>query len=113
MLVSTNGQAEVRTPQTENQAGFVQLSAEVDAGAVTGSRSVIALEATDDYRLRIGVDCPLFNHSFEGTIVATDRFAQSLSTMTVAQASGFLSLNSGNATANGNYAIFTPRPRAA
>ena len=109
MLVSTNGQAEVRTPQTESQAGFAQISSEIDAGVVTGSRLVKSPEATHDYRLRVGVDCPLFNHSFEGTIVATDRFNQSLSTMTVAQASGFLSLNSGNATASGNYAIVTTR----
>lgn len=100
---------QVRTPQTEENAGFVQMSSEVDAGLVTGERTVIAPEATGDYRLRVGLDCPLFNHSFEGTIVATDRFNQSLSTMTVAQASGFLSLNSGNATANGNYAIVTTR----
>lgn len=107
--VTSTFDLQVRTPQTEENAGFAQLSSEVDAGLVTGTRTVIAPEATDDYRLRVGLDCPFFNHSFEGTIVATDRFAQSLSTMTVAQASGFLSLNSGNATANGNYAIVSTR----
>lgn len=107
--VSSTFELEVRTPQTERNAGFIQLSSEVDAGTITGTREVKALEATDDYRLRVGIDCPLFNHSFEGTVVATDRFNQSLSTMTTAQASGFLSINSGNATASGNYGIVTTR----
>jgi hypothetical protein len=64
---------------------------------------------SEDYRLRVALDQTIFNHSFEGTTVATDRLNQSLSTMTVAQASGFLALNSGNATASGNYAIVTTR----
>lgn len=109
MQVSDTGEGEVRTPQEQVNAGFVQLSSEVDDGTVTGTRVVKAPEATHDFRLRVGVDCPLFNHSFEGTIVATDRLNQSLSTMTVAQASGFLSLNSGNATTSGNFAIVTTR----
>jgi hypothetical protein len=107
--VTSTFDLQVRTPTVEENAGFATMSSEIDDGTVTGSRLVKSPEATHDYRLRVGVDCPMFNHSFEGTIVATDRLNQSLSTMTVAQASGFLSLNSGNATASGNYAIVTTR----
>lgn len=103
--VDTNGDAHVRTPQTEANAGFVQLSAEIDSGTVTGSRYVKALEVSEDYRLRVGMDTPLFNHSFEGTVVAQDRFSQVVSTHAIAQASGFLSLNSAASTAAGHAVV--------
>ena len=107
--VSATYELNVVTPQTEANAGFVQLSTEADAGNVLGIRTVIPLEASDDYRLRAGLDQTLFNMSFEGTVVATHMFNQTLSTMTTNQASGYFSLNSGNATANGNHAIFQTR----
>lgn len=107
--VSATYELNVVTPQTEANAGFVQLSTEADAGDVLGTRTVIPLEASDDYRLRVGLDQTLYNQSFEGTVVATHMFNQTLSTMTTNQASGYFSLNSGNATANGNHAIFQTR----
>lgn len=99
----------VVTPQTEIAAGFVQLSTESDSGAVLGTRTVIPLEASDDYRLRVALDQTLFNMSFEGAVVATHMFNQSLSIMTTNQASGYFILNSANATASTNYAIFQSR----
>ena len=107
--VSATYELNVVTPQTEANAGFVQLSTEADAGDVLGTRTVIPLEASDDYRLRVGLDQTLYNQSFEGTVAATHMFNQTLSTMTTNQASGYFSLNSGNATGNGNHAIFQTR----
>lgn len=107
--VSATYELNVVTPQTEANAGFVQLSTEADAGDVLGTRTVIPLEASDDYRLRVGLDQTLYNQSFEGTVVATHMFNQTLSTMTTNQASGYFSLNSANATASGNHAIFQTR----
>lgn len=107
--VSSTYELQVVTPQTEANAGFVQLSAESDSGAVLGTRTVIPLEASDDYRLRVGLDQTILNTGFEGTTQRTDLFLQSVSTMTAAQASGYYSLNSGNATASGNYIIITSR----
>lgn len=94
----------VVTPQTEENAGFVQISSEVDAGDVLGTRTVRAAEVSHDYRLRVGSDSPLWNLSFEGTNIPRAHIQQNLTTMTAAQANGFLSLNNGNATANGNAA---------
>jgi hypothetical protein len=100
--VDSNFNLNVNTPTTEAQAGFVALSSEVDAGGVTGTRYQKALEVSDDYRLRVGIDVPMFNLSFEGTIVARDRIQQNdLSAMTAAQASGFLTINSSNLTTSG------------
>ena len=107
--VSGTYELQVVTPQTEANAGFVQLSTEADAGDVLGTRTVIPLEASDDYRLRTGLDQTLYNHSFEGIVVATHLINQSLSVMTTNQASGYFSLNSGNATASTNSAVITTR----
>ncbi len=107
--VSSTYELNVVTPQTEADAGFVQLSTEADPGDVLGYRTVIPLEASDDYRLRAGLDQTLYNQSFEGTVVATHMLNQSLTTMTTNQASGYFVLNSGNATASGNVAIVNTR----
>lgn len=94
--VDTNYNLNVVTPQNETQAGFTQMSSEVDAGAVLGTRSVRAVEVSHDYRVRVGTDSPLFNMSFEGTIIAQAHIQQNLITMAVAQNSGFLIINSGS-----------------
>lgn len=94
----------VNLPAEQTETGFVALSSEIDDGTVTGTRYNKALEISDDYRLRVGEDRSMFNMDFAGTNVAQAHIQQNLSTMTAAQASGFLSLNSGNATANGNAA---------
>lgn len=91
--VDVNYNLNVTTPQAEEQAGFVQMSSEVDAGDVLGTRTVRAAEVSHDYRLRVGTDSPLFNMSFEGTIVAQANISQTVTTMTIAQANGFLTLN--------------------
>ena len=102
--VSSTYELNVVTPQTEADAGFVQLSTEVDGGDVTGTRSVIALEASDDYRLRVGLDQTIFNSSFEGTTLLTTQWNQLLTGHTTALASGFMTLNSAPATTSGNAA---------
>lgn len=102
--VDSNYNMQVRTPVVEEQAGFAQLSSEIDAGSVSGSRFVKALEASPDYRLRVGVDTPLFNLTFEGTNIYSAVIQQTVSTMAVAQAANVLVLNSGNAVASGNVA---------
>lgn len=102
--VDANYNLNVVTPTTESQAGFVALSSEIDAGTVTGVRVQKAFELSNDYRARSGLDTPMLNLSFEGTIVPQAIIQQNLTTMTAAQASGFFALNSGNATASGNAA---------
>lgn len=102
--VDSNYNLNIVTPQVEDQAGFVQMSSEVDAGDVMGARTVRAVEVSHDYRLRVATDQPLFNLSFEGLIIAQAHIQQNLATMTAVQASGFLSLNNANSTTSGNNA---------
>ena len=94
----------VNLPATDTSAGFATMVAENDDGTVVGSRYMKALELSEDYRLRVGEDQTMFNMDFAGTTIAQAHLQQNLSTMTAAQASGFLTLNSGNATASGNAA---------
>jgi hypothetical protein len=98
--VSSTFELEVVTPITETQAGFVCASSEVDAGSVL-TRLQRAMEVTDDYRLRVGVDSLLMNQTFTG-IILSSAFSQVAATMTYAQASGLGVLNAANAVANGN-----------
>ena len=83
-------------------AGFMSLLSEVDAGTVLGERTVRELEASDDFRLRVATDTLQYSQSFEGTNIARDRIQQNDTTMTAAQASGVLSINSSGVTASGN-----------
>lgn len=101
MTVDTNGNAHVVTPTDIDQSGFVAVASEVDDGTVLGTRYLRALEVTEDYRLRVGMDSILFNHSFEGTVIARDRIQQNDTTATAAQTTGQLTLNSGNSTTSG------------
>jgi hypothetical protein len=107
--VDTNYNLNVTTPQTEVQAGFVQISSEVDAGNVLGTRTVRAAEVSHDYRVRVGSDSPLFNMSFEGTNIAQAHIQQATATHTIAQSGGYLVLNSGTSTAVGSSSVRTYR----
>ena len=98
--VSSNFELQVVTPQTQENAGFVQLSSEVDDGTVMGTRTTLALEASDDYRLRVGLDQTVFNLSFEGTNFPFGHLQFLATTQTTTLANGFLQLNAGSSTAN-------------
>ena len=93
----------VTTPVTGlTAAGFVQMSTESDLGDSTGYRSVLALDASDDYRVRVGVDQTLFTATFEGTVVLTTQWVNTSSIASSTQVSGFFTGNSGGtSTANG------------
>jgi hypothetical protein len=93
----------VNTPD-QLSAGFVNLSAESDPGSVTLSRKVIQLEASDDFRLRTGMDQTFFNEYFPGTTLNGNIWNQVNLTMVNAVASGFNTLNSGLSVASGGYA---------
>ena len=98
----------VNTPVTEGQAGFAAMSSEVDSGSVLTTRLQRALEVTDDYRLRVGVDSLLLNQTFTGAILS-NAWSQTTATMTYAQASALGVLNAANATASGNAITLTSK----
>ena len=91
----------VVTPDTTDAAGFAHMSAQNDDGTVTGSVLTIPSEISDDYRLRVGQDGTIFNTAFEGTVVNTSQFFQVISTATVTQANGFMTVNGNSQTGSG------------
>jgi hypothetical protein len=99
-LTITNGAANIKDV-TPREAGFSALIAESDAGTVTGTRKLRELEASEDFRLRVGVDSILWQDAFHYSSVNARRYRIVNSGMTIIQAGGFLILNSNNSvTAN-------------
>jgi len=96
--VTSNYDLNVVTPSTTDAAGFAHMSAQNDDGTATGSVFTVPAEISDDYRLRVGLDQTLFNLSFEGTNQASGHVQFNTTTFTIAQTSGFVSLN--NAATN-------------
>ena len=105
----TNNHLQVVTPLTEENAGFVTLSSEIDAGDNLGSRYQKALEVSEDYRLRAGIDSVLFNTSFEGSTSPRALFTETLSSFTSGLTSGYYVINNAPTTAAGHGFIRTYR----
>ena len=104
--VDSDGSLSVHIGLTASEgSGFVTITAESDPGDVTGSRLVRNPEATDDFRLRVGTDQTFFNEYFPGTTVNGAIWNTLVSTMTITQASNFVTLNAGSSLASGAYAI--------
>jgi hypothetical protein len=99
--VDINGNAHVNGPLTDVQAGFQSMLAENDAGTVTGSRYVKAVEVSDDFRVRVGLDTMIFNDQFPGATFNTGLWQNTNTTMTSTVASGFANLNAGLSIAAG------------
>ena len=67
--VNSAHELEVNLPMDETLAGYANISACCDDGNVIGTRTVRELEATEDFRLRIGQDSILFQEGFAGTAI--------------------------------------------
>lgn len=96
--VNTNFELEVHTPTTEDQAGFVQISSENDAGQATGSRYCLSPETDDDYRLRAATDSLWDSETFNYAAANTGKHITRLTTFTVSYGSGFFTTNAGSVT---------------
>jgi len=89
--------------------GAVRMFSENDPGAVTGTPYLMSPETSTDYRLRVGMDTILYDHTPAETALDTSRLKISgITTMTTTLASGFIALNAGAAaTASGNYVSYS------
>lgn len=85
--------------------GALRLFSENDPGEVTGTPYLMSPEVSADYRLRVGTDTLLYDHTPAETSPDTTRLKISgIATMTTSMASGFIALNAGAAsTVSGNY----------
>lgn len=85
-------------PTDTSIAGFAGMLSEVDAGTIYGSRVVRQVEASEDYRLRVGVDSLLLQDTFNSTALSSNLWTNTATTFVTAVANELLSLNSTHLT---------------
>lgn len=95
--IDANSRALVNLPTDPTDAGFVRLSDAQGTG----------IETTENGSLNVSEDCPIIWEQVDGSSLNTNVWLTSVSGMTVAQASGFITLNSGAATTTAAYAILS------
>ena len=92
------------------QSGYAIMMCESDPGTVTGHKYVKSPEASEDWRLRVGLDTLLFTETFNYANQNTANFAYRNTIMTIVWGSGFITLNgSGITTLNSGCEINTYR----
>lgn len=94
-VVNTDQELQVSLAKLATKSGFSSLVCESDPGAVTGARLMIALEGTEDYRLRVGTDTIVFQESFAGAALNTAQWQSTLTTFTQTVLTGYTRLNAG------------------
>lgn len=104
--VDSNNQIKVVTSNTDAQTGSIRFKSEVDAGTITGSGLIVAPEASNDYRLRVGQESLLDHEIFNYTSQNTGKHSYLNATMTNGWTAGQMTTNSGSATANNNSTKF-------
>jgi hypothetical protein len=93
------------TPSTSG--GYLTTVLEADGGNVTGARTLRQLDASLDYRARVGIDTIVFDEEFIGTALNTATFKYAVTTFAIAVAGGFATLNSASGTAASSVAILS------
>jgi hypothetical protein len=83
---------------TVNNAGYNVNVFEIDSGSLTGTPYRKSALVSEDARLNVGMDTPMFDYSFNATAQNTAiwRFSAGATAMAATQASGSLTLNSGS-----------------
>lgn len=113
--VNSDNQIEVKLSNPQDTTGVedtgrvggVRLFGEVDAGTVTGTAKLKAVEVTNDYRLRVGLDQTAFNELFPGATLNSTLWTAPTTTATVTVSGGFANLNAGASVASGAVARLT------
>lgn len=101
LAINSAGEAATTLTQVEANAGYAVPMLEGDAGASNGgTRRRRTWEPTQDYRGRVSIDTNCFDEAFPGVALASGHWVATTATMTVAVASGALTLNSGNSSAS-------------
>lgn len=100
-ILDVNAQREALVALTldAQKAGIAAAGAVVHSGGTGAERLVREADASPDYRLRVGLDTPLWNDVFNHTQMNLSKYKCVTSTMTAALAGGGLTLNNGNSVA--------------
>lgn len=98
--VNTNNEMKTALTLVEENAGYVSMLAESDAGTVTGTRLMRSPEVSQDFKMRTGLDTLVFNEIFPGTILNSNVWTAPVTTMTAVVAGNFQTLNAGLSVAS-------------
>lgn len=104
---NADGEVLVGLPKNADNAGVAAVAAEVHHGLAGAARVVRPLDASLDYRLRVGLDTVLFTDNFAQGAVTTpniSKYQVTTSVMTPVGAGSRMVLNSGNSVAANAYA---------
>ena len=104
LAINTDHEAGVALNKTTNKSGFVSIASEKGVYP-SGTRIMRELEASEDYRLRVGMDSLWFTDQAIGTTINTSIWNSPISTMTVTLAQNAYIFNAGNSVTAGHYAI--------
>lgn len=102
---STSNGLIVQNPKTAAQAGFAGLVAVRDQGSVTGAPNVGLADITNNRRLRVSLDTPVFQDQFNYTAQNSNNWNVTTSTMTAGYSGGAMILNSGSSVGVSVYVV--------
>jgi hypothetical protein len=94
--VDADQQLKVALTTNYLKSGFAAMVAEVDGGTFTTVRDIRQLDASEDYRLRVGIDSLMFSDPFTGAAINSANWRVPVTGMTVAVSGGYAKLNTGN-----------------
>jgi hypothetical protein len=97
--IDANGSLQVTGPQNDDQAGFVAVASELNDGVLWPVLTRQPIRGTPNFRMKTGLDTPLFNEFFGTAAYNSTLFNSAGTTMTIAQTGGFVVLNNGASVA--------------
>lgn len=78
---------------TNSNSGYATITCASDDGIITGAKTYVDPEGSNDNRIRVGIDSLQLDENFPGTSLNTNIFNTVNSTMSVSVAGGSLTLN--------------------
>jgi hypothetical protein len=105
--VDANLQLQVAMNVDPAKSGSIRFFSENDPGAVTGTAELLSPETSQDYRLRVGLDTPVFLDVLNATAQDTGKYRYDTSTLTTTFPGGGILLNGAANTAAGSTAYST------
>lgn len=108
---TANKELQVALGKTDATTGYAIPKQENDPGVITGTPYLKSVEASGDYRMRVGADSFLFQYFFASTTQDTGVWRYlATSAMTATQAAGYLNLNpSATLTSGAGVSMHTSR----
>ena len=108
--VDSANQLKVVNPTDITKAGYNWIASVNDAGTVTGAVETKAPRTSDDFRLSVGMDTPLFEDSFNSTVQNTHNWQFfSLNSLIASQSGGYLNMNPTQVVTTGGVVSMTSK----